>query len=147
MGIKWRLLYCLYSKQDYFVDAFYWPISYSFNHRYNYRSYLSIYTALVKSNHSVTIVLPIVERLRNWPYVIYHDYCKSKTLFKLSLNSQSHVYRMDRFSFLKTNDRFDLKWRRKKNEGCFYDRFEKYRFYKLSFLRKFVVSLTKVGRF
>ena len=26
--------------------------SYSFNHRYNYRSYLSIYTALVKRNHS-----------------------------------------------------------------------------------------------
>ena len=30
-------------------------------------SYLSIYTALVKRNHSVTMVLPMVERLRNWP--------------------------------------------------------------------------------
>ena len=43
-----------------------WPISYSFNHRYNNRSYLSIYTTLVKRNHSVTMVLPKVERLRNW---------------------------------------------------------------------------------
>ena len=29
-------------------------------------SYLSIYTALVKRNHSVTMVLHMVERLRNW---------------------------------------------------------------------------------
>jgi len=41
------------------------PISYSCYQRYNYRSYLSIYTALVKRNHSVTMVLPMVEHLRN----------------------------------------------------------------------------------
>ena len=35
------------------------PISYSCYHRYNNRSFLSIYTALVKRNHSVTMVLPI----------------------------------------------------------------------------------------
>ena len=44
---------------------FQWPISYSYYYRYNYRSYLSIYTALVMRNHSVTMV----ERLRNWPQV------------------------------------------------------------------------------
>ena len=43
-----------------------WPISYSW---YNYRSDLSIYTALVKRNRSVTMVLPIVEGLKNWPLV------------------------------------------------------------------------------
>ena len=48
----------------------YWSISYSCYHRYNYRLYLSIYTALVKRNHSVTMVLPMVERLRNWPYIL-----------------------------------------------------------------------------
>ena len=32
-------------------------------------SYLSIYTALVKRNQSVTMVLPIEESLRNWPLV------------------------------------------------------------------------------
>ena len=41
------------------------PISYSCYHRYNNSSYLSIYTALVKRNHSVTGSM--VERLRNWP--------------------------------------------------------------------------------
>ena len=51
----------------YSVSCVVWPISYSFNHRYNYRSYLSIFTALVKRNHSVTMVLPMVERLRFWP--------------------------------------------------------------------------------
>ena len=40
-----------------------WPISYSCYHRYNFMSYLSIYTALVKRNQSVTMV----ERLRNCP--------------------------------------------------------------------------------
>ena len=45
------------------------PISYSGYHRYNYRSYLSMYTALVKRNYSVTMVLPMVEYLRNWPKV------------------------------------------------------------------------------
>ena len=33
------------------------------------RIYLSKYTALVKRNHSVTMVQPMVERLRNWPYM------------------------------------------------------------------------------
>ena len=42
-------------------------------HRYNYRSYLSIYTALVKRNHSVAMVLPMVERLRNWPIISLID--------------------------------------------------------------------------
>ena len=51
------------------MNVYVWPISYSFNHGYNYRSYLSIYTALVKRNHSVTMVLPMVERLRNWPVI------------------------------------------------------------------------------
>ena len=31
--------------------------------------HLSIYTALVKPNHSVTLVLPLVERLRNCPSI------------------------------------------------------------------------------
>ena len=34
-----------------------------------YRSYLSIYTALVTRNHSVTMV----ERLRNWPFVFFYS--------------------------------------------------------------------------
>jgi len=34
----------------------------------------SIYIALVKRNHSVTMVLPMVERLRNWPLVMLHRY-------------------------------------------------------------------------
>ena len=39
-----------------------WPIPYLCYHmyKYNYRSYSSIYTALVKRNHSVTMVLPMV---------------------------------------------------------------------------------------
>ena len=45
------------------------PISYSCSHRYNYRSYLSIYTTLVKRNPGVTMVIPMVERLRNWPII------------------------------------------------------------------------------
>ena len=45
------------------------PISYSCYQRYNYSSYLSIYSALVKRNHSVTMVLPMLERLSNWPSV------------------------------------------------------------------------------
>ena len=32
-------------------------------------NYLSIYTTLVKPNHSVTLVLPLVERLRNCPSI------------------------------------------------------------------------------
>jgi len=54
------------------------PISYSCYHRYNYRSYLSIYTHLVKRNHSVTMVQPMVERLRNRPIVSppRRDYAK-----------------------------------------------------------------------
>ena len=39
---------------------------------YNDRSYLSIYTALVKRNHSVSMVLPLLERLKNWPLVYLH---------------------------------------------------------------------------
>ena len=49
------------------------PISYSCYNRYNYRSYQSIYTALVKRNHSVTMVLHMVECLRNWPSVNVHS--------------------------------------------------------------------------
>jgi len=30
----------------------------------------TIYTTLVKRNHSVTMVLPMVERLRNWPLIV-----------------------------------------------------------------------------
>ena len=38
------------------------------------RIYLStFYTALLKRNHSVTMVLPMVERLRNWPVSDQHD--------------------------------------------------------------------------
>ena len=34
---------------------------------------LSVNTALVNRNHSVTMVLPMVERLRNWPLKSSND--------------------------------------------------------------------------
>ena len=49
------------------------PISHSCYHTYNHRSYLSIYTALVKLHQCVTLVQPMVERLRNRPLVYISD--------------------------------------------------------------------------
>ena len=77
-----------------FLIVLVWSSSYSCYHRYNYRSYLSIYTAQVKRNHSVNMVLPSVERLRNWPLARFYN-CLPwiNWCLKANFNLQNSNYR------------------------------------------------------
>ena len=59
--IYFTILFCIFLMHSCHLSIIenpwdYWPISYLCYQRYYYSSYLSIYTALVKHNHSVTMV-------------------------------------------------------------------------------------------